>query len=254
MIFILRHGERADNCGPEEFNKIECLHDPHLTEFGKIQAQAAGKTLQSFIQESYEKGYLETRNPQIVMVSSPFLRCIQTASHILDTFEPKDIYQGSIFIDEGVSEYLGKEFYDKDPLDELYIRTRSKEDIRKYTKYNLVDGFLEFQIYSSKATYPENHETFFRRVQEGYRNIVEHFNNNINKDKTKVLVILTHGLGTKGMLSCHLENQICRKTDYTCISQVRYNPLSKGNGTILRELYRDHLDLIDIKEKTVLVA
>lgn len=45
MIFILRHGERADDSSEEEFNKIEIQHDPHLTEVGKKQAEKAGRVI-----------------------------------------------------------------------------------------------------------------------------------------------------------------------------------------------------------------
>jgi broad specificity phosphatase PhoE len=42
-IFVVRHGERADDAGIEESNKIVLEFDPHLTDFGKVQALFAGK-------------------------------------------------------------------------------------------------------------------------------------------------------------------------------------------------------------------
>lgn len=33
-IFVLRHGQRADNAGEEEKSKIEIEFDPHLTKLG----------------------------------------------------------------------------------------------------------------------------------------------------------------------------------------------------------------------------
>ena len=35
MIFVIRHGERADNGSLEEKEKIILSYDPHLTEIGK---------------------------------------------------------------------------------------------------------------------------------------------------------------------------------------------------------------------------
>jgi len=242
MIFILRHGERADNAGPEEKKLIECECDPHLTPWGKIQAKAAGIQLRSLIQDSFKNGLLKTQNPQIVMVSSPFLRCLQTASGILEAFKDEEIFNESIFIDTGISEYLSTSFYDKDPMGNLFIVKKDRKCLEKYVKYQVLEGFLGEKKYSGSPIYPEEYEGFSERVEKAYAQLVEYFMTEINKNNDKVLILVSHGLAVKGMLSHHLGYHMDRGADYTCISQILYNPEIKEKGIILKKLCRAHLD------------
>jgi len=76
MIFFLRHGERADCVDFDELSKIEISVDPHLTELGKLQARYSAYELRKMTEDHIKE------NTKYFIISSPFLRCIQTASEI----------------------------------------------------------------------------------------------------------------------------------------------------------------------------
>lgn len=240
-IFILRHGERADNGTSEEKRKISCHHDPHLTQIGKIQATSAGYKLAALIQDSYETGALSTPNPQIVVVSSPFLRCLQTASALMKTFDQDLIYNDAIHVEEGLSEYLSTDFYDQNPMEHIIFNDNRSKINKVYVPYTLIPKFLDEETEVQQPQYPETPRIFFDRVQDSYEKIIEMFNEKLNQNKDKVLVIVSHGLGVKAMLSYHLDYEVTEKTQYTCISQVRIERVFKGAGQILNMMEADHL-------------
>ena len=73
-LVVLRHGERADACKTEVWEDPLYPYDPPLTPTGHAQAKEAG-------------GRISTVFPScegVRVVCSPFLRCIQTATHVAD--------------------------------------------------------------------------------------------------------------------------------------------------------------------------
>ena len=72
-LFFIRHSERADQVF-EEGITIEQQNDPPLTTRGVAYAQNTGEYMKKWLQENqYE---------EVHIVSSPFLRCLQTAAGI----------------------------------------------------------------------------------------------------------------------------------------------------------------------------
>ena len=76
MLFIMRHGERADEGPLEEYKKIENHVDPHLTDLGKVQAYEAAETIKAQVHAAYKSKDLDSSKVRYLVVSSPFLRCI----------------------------------------------------------------------------------------------------------------------------------------------------------------------------------
>jgi len=54
MLFLVRHGERADHGPPEEKSQIQLKCDPHLTDLGKVQAKKAGERIINLLHEYQE--------------------------------------------------------------------------------------------------------------------------------------------------------------------------------------------------------
>lgn len=71
MIFAVRHTERADRIPKPPPVKIP--YDPHLTETGLVQARRTGKKILETIDAHIEPD-------EIIIYTSPFLRCVQTAA------------------------------------------------------------------------------------------------------------------------------------------------------------------------------
>ena len=72
-IWIVRHGNREDFQNPGWARTAERPYDPALSADGERQAQEVGRSLRS--------------EPVDCILTSPFLRTIQTASHIADALD-----------------------------------------------------------------------------------------------------------------------------------------------------------------------
>ena len=85
-IWIVRHGNREDFQNPIWARTAERPFDPALSADGETQAQEVGRSLRS--------------EPVDCIFASPFLRTIQTASHIADALDL------SVCLEPGIGEIL----------------------------------------------------------------------------------------------------------------------------------------------------
>ena len=74
-LFVLRHGERADACKSAAWEDPLYPYDPPLTPAGHEQAKEAGARISA----------LFPSGESVRVVCSPFLRCLQTATHVADS-------------------------------------------------------------------------------------------------------------------------------------------------------------------------
>ncbi|CAK9046151.1 unnamed protein product [Durusdinium trenchii] len=104
-VCALRHGQRADD--PEAFDEWGCSedaerfpHDPPLTPNGFQQAELAAKEL------------LKEGLAFDVVITSPYLRCIQTALVVCETFK------SDLLLDYALSEVYGAPVFEHPPKQE----------------------------------------------------------------------------------------------------------------------------------------
>lgn len=94
IVHFVRHGEGEHNVYAAEFKKKnpdkehlspyglpDCPKDPKLTDEGRKQAIEAGKALDSILQQS--------KHEEILVFSSPLMRCCQTTTGLLSSVEEK---------------------------------------------------------------------------------------------------------------------------------------------------------------------
>lgn len=86
-IWIVRHGNREDFQNPGWARTAQRPFDPALSADGETQAQEVGRSLRD--------------EPIDCIFASPFLRTIQTASHIADALDLP------VFLEPGIGEILG---------------------------------------------------------------------------------------------------------------------------------------------------
>ena len=119
---VVRHAERCDNSElQEEHDKVEVEWDPPLTAIGLLQAQETAKFLVEFL--------IHNKIDLVVIDSSPFLRCLQTAASIADTIGIKTIH-----INYLACEWLKGKFYPNgNPIGKLLVETLpEREFVPKY--------------------------------------------------------------------------------------------------------------------------
>ena len=87
MIGVVRHGEREDDLPRNRKTMSEVYFDPALSSVGENQSQATGK----YIAEYLRRRGLDESFCRIRIISSPFLRTLQTASIIADELKCKKV-------------------------------------------------------------------------------------------------------------------------------------------------------------------
>mmetsp|Transcript_6266 Transcript_6266/g.7291 ORF Transcript_6266/g.7291 Transcript_6266/m.7291 type:complete len:299 (+) Transcript_6266:64-960(+) len=79
-LFIVRHGDRWDYSHPEWSSTAARPGDPPLSSLGHRQARDVGR----YLDEVFARENIHARD--ITLLSSPFLRCIQTSNELLSEF------------------------------------------------------------------------------------------------------------------------------------------------------------------------
>lgn len=238
MLFLLRHGERADMGGPEEKEKISIKCDPHLTDLGKLQAKKAGEKILKLLKDHYKETETKSEELKYLIISSPFRRCIETAYNVSQAFPKESIYGGKIYLNDYLCDYLG-DFHPEDVLKYLQVRT-NPEELQKHVELDLQDGFPEIGDHAYAPIYPEGTLCIRKRVSEGHLKLKPFYVNEINKDSNVVLVLVTHGFVVECFLELYNGQDDTIKVDYASISQIVIDPTDL-KGKVLVAKFHEHL-------------
>ena len=131
MIFVVRHGERSDDVNVDKLDFKEWEFDPNLTLIGKKQANITGIEINNICEN--EKKF--------VIVSSPFLRCIETAINISKSL-PK-IYENTIFLQDSLGEWLYHKFFETNIIEKDLI-------FKKYQNKEFLESDFKFEMEFAK--------------------------------------------------------------------------------------------------------
>ena len=121
FIIVMRHGERTDFSGmTPKFGEW----DPELTKRGEEQAFKAGNIISKQLQEMN----LISDNAFIQVVSSPFVRTIQTARNVIKGIKSANVFKvnSTIQIDCHICEMINYEFYGNFPMTFLNFVHKTK--------------------------------------------------------------------------------------------------------------------------------
>lgn len=99
MFYLIRHGQRSDIGNLKDVQTTQKLHDPHLTSIGEFTSFKAGE----LISEEFDYDA-----PKPIVISSPYLRCIQTAENVLKGMQFRVSQQiledDTIYIEDAIRE------------------------------------------------------------------------------------------------------------------------------------------------------
>ncbi len=219
MLFLVRHGERADHGTPEEKSKIQIKCDPHLTELGKVQAKKAGERIINLLHDYQQTSGKKPEDLKYLIISSPFRRCIQTANHISHALPKENIIGQKIYLNDYLCDYLG-DFHPESVLKDLQVRN-TIEEVKKHIELDLQDGFPEIGNHACEPLHPEQGDTLRKRVFEGHMmSLKPDFINEINKEKDVVLILVSHGYVVECILELYEGYNKVGGTNYTAVSQV----------------------------------
>ena len=206
-IFLIRHGERGDI----RFRKskhlfCEVSFDTAITDLGKLQGETTGEYLQLI-------GNISNLS-EIEIFSSPFLRTIQTAAHILKGIinatkaEEDKKLQPIIEIVNGLSEELSTHLFKINPLSELLIRSQDKSKIEK----NYLEG-INYEDANAEE-YPEYPERR-KDTKSRYFGCFEQIISRLGESEKRVFICITHGIAL--MDFCEYLGRTCDTTNYCAV-------------------------------------
>ena len=123
-FILVRHAERSDDSAPEKIKKDHIFNrstikqkslkprvdysaqDPDISEYGRFQALETGQVIAHKINKfKKEMALADTVTPRVI--SSPYWRCLRTASRIIDGMNQQNMSMESdtIFVEDGVMEW-----------------------------------------------------------------------------------------------------------------------------------------------------
>lgn len=161
ILIALRHGQRADRHFTNRPNPLR--YDPCLTEKGLIQAQQSAERIKSLVPQG----------SNVHVVSSPFLRTIETASFVSKAFGVP------VHVDKGFGEILLSCDFNSNPVNTLKFFNK-KNEVQEDVGCLLVEN-----KHLTEARFPES-------VEAGYRRVSQNWDSYFRNVKADVYIVVTH--------------------------------------------------------------
>ena len=206
IIAIVRHGAREDDGSPNEDRKSNIKQDPALSSLGEMQARATG---QYFLKKYLCNPTSGSNQNNVRIISSPFLRTLQTAVNIA-----WEVNCERIEVWDPICEQLGVDTFDAYPLPRLNYYLNSLSYIQETLfggKYIDVVRMEDPERIMSSSCYPERKpwdgsDDWNRRVRASIEYLIKtQFtkilanrdketckNYSIDEDHPTVLLLVTH--------------------------------------------------------------
>ncbi len=181
-MYIVRHGQRADQGTLEDMNAVTNKYDPELTGVGRMQSFLTGQRLFTEIPDIKSK--------RIMIICSPYIRCLQTAENLLNGLlqYPIQLYENKIFVEDAIRENQGHIFKMND-YNELFFFNQ-KQVIQYQTIHNHLTFFETLKCTSEVAS--EVRKESMKRFGEVCRNVNEFLQEKENADVVPIMI--SHGV------------------------------------------------------------
>lgn len=191
QIFIVRHTTRQDTVQSNWAETAEYGYNPPLADLGHSQATEAGRYIRSLMHQQ----------PTRVMVhTSPFLRCVQTAAHIAEELigcNPK------IRMDAALGEWLTPDYFanSSPPPDDNHadLANQAVSALQRQSKLRLVENGWNITCLGDSGSMRE----FWSEMHLRFEHYLKRLNGFYSKHNRKIetLIIVTHGAGVSSLLT-----------------------------------------------------
>ena len=178
MFYIVRHGQREDQATYHQKMNTEKSFDPKLTPIGEFMAYKTGMELIKEI----------GRDKEILFISSPFVRCLQTAEHIHCGMKKDNIkiHKNIMYVEELVREHATTKYFTSETYKKLDYFVKGKIN-------NFDTVFNQFEPFKGQEKFFDNWEESSKdltvRVDAFVKLLAEFAKENPNV----VPVVVTHG-------------------------------------------------------------
>ena len=234
-VYCMRHGEREDSVNKEWIKLTDRPYDPPLTAQGRMDAKATAQEILKREREEWPS----------TIVTSPFLRCIQTAAVVYNELSVNGIYCGNIIVDYELSEIHHPQVLHT--IDNI-APTFSEDSIRSAIQI-AVDG-QNFETPHEGTIKPRVvflgiPINFPERREEAHVRYINYFCSTV--PTTSNCVLVTHGEAVSCSISSINDNLQVFNTDY-CSYSVRMRANGHTPWTLLSKTGENGIEWLDKAE------
>jgi broad specificity phosphatase PhoE len=228
-IFFLRHGARLDQHNPDWHLSSPTPYDPPLTTTGTAQARQTGAAIKDALPHPPQP---TSSSRRVVIHTSPFLRCVQTAVALASGLEEKVLLR----VDAWLGEWLTPDYYtdiDPPPPARQLCQT-AIAGLAGRTEGIGVDWGWDSLGLGGGGEYGEEWGSMHDRFNGGLQRLLNHYEkesirNNTNdtggdKGVETVLILVTHGAGCNALLGALSRKPVLIDIPISSLSQAILRP------------------------------
>ena len=225
MLAVVRHGAREDDLPRNRKQNSEVYFDPALSSLGEVQSQATGKYMAEYFRR---KGFLDI-STSIRIISSPFLRTLQTAVIIADELRCKEVQ-----IWNPICEELKENLFESFPIPHLNFYLHDvkfiQEKFLKGKKIKLIEMEDPEEILTPLA-FPENEArnssskpSTRAKLSIDYilQNQFSHYSNDSNELLPQIIILVTHAFFLDPFVQYFSRETHCNDRNYCSISLAKH--------------------------------
>ncbi len=179
---MIRHGQRADQGTLEDRKSVSNPYDPHLTDIGRIQSFLTGQHLCKEIPD--------VKNKRLMLICSPYLRCLQTAENLVSGLQQTNIslYENTMFVEDALRERQNPKFTINDYNELAFFKEQNLTFLDcSYNKLKIFENLA-----CSSAVVSETEEQAFSRIRSLTSKLKAFIQEKENEDIVPILI--THGI------------------------------------------------------------
>lgn len=227
MLIAVRHGQRADDPLAKDSVPIEIEFDPPLSKNGILQAKLTGR----YLRESIAVIERMANEPKkVVVISSPFLRCIQTAINLANGLA--SFHKETIYITDEICEIQKTKFFKKEVLQDLHFRQEKATQsyyqlpegqtftLKEKNFYKKSTSTSNFNFVKNTPSFPESIHDCSLRFKQARKNISQKYLKNCQNDV--IVILVTHSIGVQCLIHELEPEKEIPQIDYCSLTQINY--------------------------------
>ncbi|KAJ1855077.1 hypothetical protein GGH12_001761 [Coemansia sp. RSA 1822] len=230
--YFVRHGERIDHIDETWAQSAQTPYDPPLTNDGHLQAQRTGALIHTLEHQAQVTG--GTQRTEYLVLTSPFLRCVQTSEELCRGFQRQHTQMHSnlntewrMAVEPGLCEVMSENYF-AEPVPDSLIDQRISDITRNTVCTNMAYDTTYTQVKQELPTYPENFQdmmarfvgtldyTTSRQIDE-----ISLAQAGVETGVRKVVVMVTHGAGVGSLLWATTRQPGAHTVPYCCLTRAQ---------------------------------
>ncbi|KAJ1729223.1 hypothetical protein LPJ72_005082 [Coemansia sp. Benny D160-2] len=256
--YFVRHGERVDHIDAEWSYSAPVPYDPPLTAEGSYQARRTGALIYSLEKQAQAEEEEEEESAaqvtEYLIVTSPFLRCVQTAEGIFKGFgqswakeretstgggggisDPSGAWR--IAVEPGLSEVMSESYFSQQVPNSIITWRKRELEASEQRGYGGGGGggvhYAEGYVPASEQMphFPENFQNMMARFVSTLDQVVTRQIDQASREavrargslqtRRRVVIFVTHGAGVGSLLWATTQQVGFNDIGYCCVTRAR---------------------------------